>query len=1296
MLRARVGHVALVGLLVVVLAGVVAAGALAKPVVIAAAGSSAGQVRWPASVGVEQASGAVFVGDSANYRVDEFSASGRFVLAWGFGVADSAEELEVCTSASGCRAGIPTGELQPALRDELGSFGGEQAGLAVDPASAGLSAGDVWVSDRERIQEFRVEPEGGPGGEPKVEGLQVIGEGVFAEPKNPLAVDGAGDLWVGDGEGVQEFEASGAHKATLAIAGLGETQAIAVSASAADVYVVGSAVAGVREYETATGKQVGTTIDEIGEPQTLALDGAGNLFVGGECGSGFFVGTCPRAYSFKEYDPSGVQVEQFGGEQVLGDPGGPLGGGTDGIVLDSGGAGRVPVLYSASDEPPGEGPMVVQHFVLPEPGPLPENERASNVGPTGATIEANLDPENHATTYRFEYGPEPGVYNRSTEPKSLLSEGFVAETVNVDLKGLLPETTYYFRLSATNECRKEEQCTVRGEGASFTTPPTVLVESESVLDVSSDSVSFEGVLNPQGVGAQWWVEYGTKAGAFSHSTMKQPLTSDSEGVSASVHVQGLEPATVYHYRFAASDGREGHAYTSYGQVLSFATQLAAPSFSLLDGRAWEMVSPLDKHGASFIGDSAQGAINQAAAGGAGITYAATSSIEGSPPGEPAPEAVQVLSQHGAEGWGSRDIASPHEQELSPQAGRFTEFRAFSPDLAVGVVEPRGSTLLGGASERTPYLRRQAQCEREPTPATPDACYLPLVTAEGVTSGEKWGSGTRNEEEVRYESSTSDFGHVVLRSEVPLTTEARGSTEGVYEWSTGRLELVSVLPGEPGATSNCGKVSESRVRHVISTDGDRVIWDDCVGHLYMREAATHRTVQLDVVQSGGSGANPPTAGLQDASGDGSRVFFSDQQQLTTDSRATFGSPDLYVYEANPDTDPEAGVVRDLTVTARNGETANVLGTIPGVSAGGSVAYVFATGVLSEAANQRGETAQSSQPNLYRIERGEAPGKATWTTTFIATLSREDEHDWGFPNGLSHLTESVSGDGRWLAFMSERSLTGYDNRDAVSGQRDEEVFLYDAASRRLVCVSCDPTGARPSGTVSSGELSLLDKQDIWGGRWLAGMLPGWESRSLEVGVYQPRYLSDDGRLFFDSVDALVPQDVNGTADVYEYEPAGVGSCITASTGYSPGQGGCIGLVSSGIASEESVFLDASESGSDVFFLTAGKLVAGDTDNALDVYDAHVCGSGWACPTTTVVSPPCTNTASCRMAPMQQPSVFGASGSAMFSGAGNHVSMVRHGKPVRCRKGRVRRRGRCVRRHRRESGREGRKSRLHGRGR
>ena len=65
--------------------------------------------------------------------------------------------------------------------------------------------------------------------------------------------------------------------------------------------------------------------------------------------------------------------------------------------------------------------------------------------------------------------------------------------------------------------------------------------------------------------------------------------------------------------------------------------------------------------------------------------------------------------------------------------------------------------------------------------------------------------------------------------------------------------------------------------------------------------------------------------------------------------------------------------------------------------------------------------------------------------------------------------------------------------------------------------------------------------WDERWLAGSIPGWTALAKRTTTrYQSRYLSDAGRLFFNSADALVPLDTNGKEDVYEYEPAGEGSC------------------------------------------------------------------------------------------------------------------------------------------------------------
>ncbi len=84
-----------------------------------------------------------------------------------------------------------------------------------------------------------------------------------------------------------------------------------------------------------------------------------------------------------------------------------------------------------------------------------------------------------------------------------------------------------------------------------------------------------------------------------------------------------------------------------------------------------------------------------------------------------------------------------------------------------------------------------------------------------------------------------------------------------------------------------------------------------------------------------------------------------------------------------------------------------------------------------------------------------------------------------------TSEVSPDGQYVAFMSENSLTGYDNTDVNSGAaRDEEVFLYnDAAegSAKLICASCNPTAPRRSApdTDESGEGQslLVDQPETW---------------------------------------------------------------------------------------------------------------------------------------------------------------------------------------------------------------------------
>lgn len=294
------------------------------------------------------------------------------------------------------------------------------------------------------------------------------------------------------------------------------------------------------------------------------------------------------------------------------------------------------------------------------------------------------------------------------------------------------------------------------------------------------------------------------------------------------------------------------------------------------------------------------------------------------------------------------------------------------------------------------------------------------------------------------------------------------------------------------------------------------------------------------------------------------------------------------------------------------------------------------------------------------------------------------------------------GEWLAFMSQRSLTGYDNSDAVSGKPDEEVYLYDGTTGRLICASCDPTGARPVGVEEGGaEKFGIAKGAGWlPGMWLAANVPTWTPFSVGESRYQSGYLSDSGRLFFNAHDALVPQDVNGNWDVYEYEPQGLGSCAVSQSTFSERSEGCVGLISSGSSAEESAFLDASESGGDVFFLTTSKLAPQDYDDSLDIYDAHECTSAAPCFPASAEQPPvCATEASCKAAPTPQPSIFGLPSSATFSGTGNVVAAPATAVKVKakpetraqklagvlksCRKQKRRKRASCEREARRKYG-------------
>ena len=785
------------------------------------------------------------------------------------------------------------------------------------------------------------------------------------------------------------------------------------------------------------------------------------------------------------------------------------------------------------------------------------------------------------------------------------------------------------------------------------------IPEEWAINVAGESATLEASVEPNGSSSRYRFEYyANEDPSAITSTSEEDLVSTGS-VTIEASVQGLKPGTAYSFQVVV----EGTGGTAEGEPSSFTTQLTGSESGLTDGRAYELVSPVNKQGANIPPFEEGGPVIQAAQGGNAIAYTAKDVLGSTPEGNRTPEYNQILSKRGPRGWASCDLATTNTMTKNPENNSEDEYRLFSPDLSLSLVEPRTEPA---EAEGTIYLRNDEYANEE-CKAIKQPLYQPLVTASNVfPPGQKFGFEFERPGIV-YTGASPDLSHVTFISRAPLTSETGlGESQNLlYMWAGGKLKLVSLLPNP--ATESLEGTSmlgyyDNDVRHAISNDGSKVFWGTIKGgttHLYMRDfrQASPSTIRVDAAQ-GVAEPSEDEAIFQLASADGSRVFFTDERRLTPNATEDFGShaPNLYEFDTETDT------LTDLTIPSAPGEHADVLGTVIGTSEDASYLYFVANGALAPGA-EPGDCPGKQSPanttcNLYMLHF-DSDTQEWEKPRFIAKLSNEDRPDWEGGQAVVHfklglLTARVSPDGRYLAFMSDRSLTGYDSRDAVSGIPDEEVYLYDAFTHQLLCASCNPTGARPAGAFDNGTVGhqlFVDQVQDWNRRWLAASIPGWDgNQSLgKVAQYQPRYLSNSGRLFFDSADALVPQDSNGMWDVYEYAPEGVGGCNGSTTTFVREVSGCVSLVSSGSSREDSAFLDASESGDDAFFLTTAQLVPQDTDTAYDVYDAHVCGAeGVPCFSAPVSPLPCSTSESCKAAPTPQPSIYGAPSSATFGGS------------------------------------------------
>lgn len=1216
---------------------------------------AAGALSQPYGIAIDQSTGAVYVSSKTNRRVDVFSAAGVFegAIGWNVNAAAPAEELQFCTTVSGCKAGVAG-----AAAGQLSNL--EVSGLAVDPTD-----GDLYVADlgNLRLAEYSIAvgaqgevtgasfvraigwqvDAGAPAEEVQVcttasgcqKGVSGGGAGQFLKQNpNSIAVDSAGNIYAvnvkytgacsaGEPCGVLKFNPDGTFKEafgpTAGECQLTFTSGTATSQEAFDIAV--DPVFGDSDDRVYVARKTSAT-----EYRAYEFDESGTSCTASP-------GTNSAALAFGANTNHGVAV------------------GADGR------------LYVNSA--PSNGGEVV---ILGEaPGPTPQLDEISDVGAESATVTGTvtppepLDGTTFETTWHFEYSTDQAHWTSVPVPDgSVGAVPGVAVPVEATLAGLAPHTTYFVRLCASTGptvCDPSPPLEFTTEAIG----PTVLPFS---AEVTQTTATLGAEINPNNLATNYHIEWATSSewegnpGVYPHSlpARDRQIGTGSELVTVHEQLTGLAPASGYHFRIVATNS--AGATVSPDQLVE-----TLDACGLTDRRCFELVSradkgPLAKPGKSQI--SGGGTLQfQAAPTGSELAY----TVELGYPDATAGDEAVYLARRAATGWSSEQVTPP---TLGPPilggGSQNGLVKVVSADLRCGVVASL-APLAAGAPQNVVEAGGTNLYRRDNVASSYQLITsLPPANAEVASAG----VGLLGEKEYLVVGMSPDCERVVFWTiyRYPgIPADGNGESQ-LYEWDHGTLRNVAVIPGAagpsepvpaeslPGAmdkTANPGPIgskSTTDYSRAVSSDGSRSVFtavsrfggDTGRRAVFLRDTADPSVLAgtapaADVSQSETATPNDGNSRFWTASTDGRRVFFTARYGLAS-NRSSVGMStcdnapaangngsgegcDLYEYDLGK---PVGERLIDLSPDVTDLKGAGVVGVLD-ASEDGRLVYFAARGKLGAEGRTEAENLKAGAYNLYLAHAGavrfvRALGQAE-AIKGNALVSTDIFRNW---------TSRSSADGTTFVFESSLGVPG----------GVPMAYLYSAVDGTTLCVSCRHDGAAP---YSAHPLTrLIDANRT----------------NNSDRLFQPAVLTGDGRLYFYSFDPLATGAIEGRRNLFQWAHGQVSLIATEPANIPQAFGTVEGI---------SFFGGVSADGGDVYFASPVSPPGLGQADGWNVYDARV-GGGFPEPASPVPCDAAVEGACNPGAP--GPRTGGSPATATFEGPGDppvgrhgHKQKKRHAK-------------------------------------